>query len=153
MWRNKKVILLAALATALLIGSIAGVTLAQTGSSDESQPDTQYGAFLEKVSEIYQENTGVAIDVQQLKTAFAQAQTEMQNEALQSWLQNLVSEGKITQEQADQYLQWWQSRPDTLLPNTPLLEPRGGAGMMGGRGHDCWGGPFTPPETSDTSGS
>jgi hypothetical protein len=153
MWRNKKVILLAALATALLIGSIAGVTLAQTGSSDESQSDTQYGAFLEKVSEIYQENTGVAIDVQQLKTAFAQAQTEMQNEALQSWLQNLVSEGKITQEQADQYLQWWQSRPDTLLPNTPLLEPRGGAGMMGGRGHDCWGGPFTPPETSDTSGS
>jgi hypothetical protein len=154
MWRNKKVILLAALATALLIGSIAaGVTFAQTGSSDESQPDTQYGAFLEKVSEIYQENTGVAIDVQQLKTAFAQAQTEMQNEALQSWIENLVSEGKITQEQADQYLQWWQSRPDTLLPNTPLLEPRGGAGMMGGRGHDCWGGPFTPPETSDTSGS
>jgi len=154
MWRNKKVILLAALATALLIGSIAaGVTFAQTGSSDESQPDTQYGAFLEKVSEIYQENTGVAIDVQQLKTAFAQAQTEMQNEALQSWIENLVSEGKITQEQADQYLQWWQSRPDTLLPNTPLLEPRGGVGMMGGRGHDCWGGPFTPPETSDTSGS
>ena len=154
MWRNKKVILLAALATALLIGSIAaGVTFAQTGSSDESQPDTQYGAFLEKVSEIYQENTGVAIDVQQLKTAFAQAQTKMQNEALQSWIENLVSEGKITQEQADQYLQWWQSRPDTLLPNTPLLEPRGGAGMMGGRGHDCWGGPFTPPETSDTSGS
>ena len=152
MWKNKKVILLAALATALLIGSIAGVTLAQTGSGDESQPDTQYEAFLEKVSEIYQQNTGVAIDVQQLKDAFAQAQTEMQDEALQSWLQNLVSEGKITQEQADEYLQWWQSRPDTPLPNTPLLGPRGG-GMMWGRGHDCWGGPFTPPETSDTSGS
>ena len=105
MWKNKKVILLTALATALLIGSIAGVT-------------------------------------------FAQTQTEMQNEALQSRLQNLVSEGKMTQEQADEYLQWWQSRPDT-----PLLEPRGGGGMMGGRGHDCWGGPFTPPETSDTSGS
>ena len=153
MWRNKKVILLVALATALLIGSIAGVTFAQTGSGDDSQAKTQYEAVLDKVSQIYQQNTGVAIDVQQLKDAFAQAQTEMQDEALQSWIENLVSEGKITQEQADQYLQWWQSRPDTLLPNTPLLEPRGGAGMMGGRGHDCWGGPFTPPETSDTSGS
>ena len=153
MWRNKKVILLVALATALLIGSIAGVTFAQTGSGDDSQAKTQYEAVLDKVSQIYQQNTGVAIDAQQLKTAFAQAQKEMQNEALQSWLENLVSEGKITQEQADQYLQWWQSRPDTLLPNTPLLGPRGGTGMMWGRGHGCWGGPFTPPETSDTSGS
>ena len=153
MWRNKKVILLVALATALLIGSIAGVTFAQTGSGDDSQAKTQYEAVLDKVSQIYQQNTGVTIDAQQLKTAFAQAQKEMQNEALQSWLQNLVSEGKITQEQADQYLQWWQSRPDTLLPNTPLLGPRGGTGMMWGRGHGCWGGPFTPPETSDTSGS
>jgi hypothetical protein len=148
MSRNKKVILLAALATVLIIGSIAGVTLAQTRSGNESQPESQHQALLERVSEIYQENTGVAIDVQQLKDAFAQAQTEMQNEALENWLENLVSEGKITQEQADEYLQWWQSRPDI-----PLLEPRGGGGMMGGRGHDCWGGPFTPPETSDASGS
>jgi hypothetical protein len=147
MWRNKKVVLLAALATALLIGSIAaGVTFAQTGSGDDSQAKTQYEAVLDKVSQIYQQNTGVAIDAQQLKTAFAQAQKEMHNEALQSWLQNLVSEGKITQEQADQYLQWWQSRPDTLLPNTPLLGPRGG-GMMWGRGHGCWGGPYTSSET------
>ena len=146
MWRNKKVILLVALATALLIGSIAGVTFAQTGSGDDSQAKTQYEAVLDKVSQIYQQNTGVAIDAQQLKTAFAQAQKEMQNEALQSWLENLVSEGKITQEQADQYLQWWQSRPDTLLPNTPLLGPRGG-GMMWGRGHGCWGGPYTSSET------
>jgi hypothetical protein len=147
MWRNKKVVLLVALATALLIGSIAGVTFAQTGSGDDSQAKTQYEAVLDKVSQIYQQNTGVAIDAQQLKTAFAQAQKEMQNEALQSWLQNLVSEGKITQEQADQYLQWWQSRPDTLLPNTPLLGPRGGTGMMWGRGHGCWGGPYTSSET------
>jgi hypothetical protein len=149
MKRNKKVILLAALATALLIGSIAGVTFAQTGSSDESQAGTQYGAFLEKVGEIYQENTGVAIDVQQLKDAFAQAQQEMEEEALQSRLENMVSEGKMTQEQADEYLQWWQSKPNDI----PLLGARGGYGMMGGRGHNCWGGPFAPPDTSNASSS
>ncbi|OGO00295.1 MAG: hypothetical protein A2Y59_05625 [Chloroflexi bacterium RBG_13_52_14] len=148
MLKNKKVVLLVALATAVLIGSIAGLTFAQTGNGGDSQAKTQYEAFLDKVSQIYQQNTGVAIDAQQLKTAFAEAQKETQNEALQSWLQNLVGEGKITQEQADQYLRWWQSRPDT-----PLLGPRGGGGMMWGRGHNCWGGPFTPPENSDTSGS
>jgi len=141
-WKNKKVVLLAALAIAAIIGSVAaGVTLAQSGSGNETQANTQYEALLNKVATIYQQNTGVTIDPQQLGTAFTQAQTEMQNEALQTWLQNLVTQGKITQAQADQYLQWWQSKP-----NTPLLElPREG-GMMGGRGHNCWGGNETIPE-------
>ena len=142
-WKSKKVVLLSALAIAMLSGSIAaGVTLAQSGSGNETQANTRYETLLNKVATIYQQNTGVAIDPQQLGAAFTQAQKEMQNEALQSWLQNLVTQGKITQAQADQYLQWWQSRP-----NTPLLElPRGG-GMMGGRGHGCWGGNYTIPET------
>ena len=142
MWKNKKVVLLAALAIAAIIGSVvAGVTLAQSGSGNETQANTRYEALLNKVAGIYQQNTGVTIDPQQLETAFTQAQTEMQNEALQSRLQDLVTQGTITQVQADQYLQWWQSKP-----NTPLLElPRGG-GMMGGRGHNCWGGNETIPE-------
>jgi len=141
-WKNKKVVLLAALAVAMLIGSVAaGVTLAQSGSGNETQANTRYEALLNKVATIYQQNTGVTIDPQQLETAFTQAQTEMQAEALQSRLQNMVTQGTITQAQADQYLQWWQSRPDT-----PLLElPRGG-GMMVGRGHGCWGGNETIPE-------
>lgn len=142
MWKNKKVVLLAALAIAAIIGSVvAGVTLAQSGSGNETQANTQYEALLNKVATIYQQNTGVTIDPQQLGTAFTQAQKEMQNEALQTWLQNLVTQGKITQTQADQYLQWWQSRP-----NTPLLGlPRGG-GMMGGRCHNFRGGNETVPE-------
>jgi len=141
-WKNKKVVLLAALAVAVLIGSIAaGVTFAQSGSGNETQTNTRYEALLNKVATIYQQNTGVTIDPQQLETAFTQAQNEMQNEALQTWLQNLVSKGTITQQQADQYLQWWQSRP-----NTPLPGLRGGS-MMLGRGHNCWGGTPTLPET------
>jgi hypothetical protein len=49
---------------------------------------------------------------QQVADAFKQARQEMQDEALQNWLQKLVDEGKITQEEADQYLEWWQARPD-----------------------------------------
>jgi hypothetical protein len=149
MWRRKKLILFVLLGIMLLSGIAGGIAAAQSGDESSGQTQDQAGALLDKVSQIYQQNTGVAIDAQQLKDAFAQAQKEMEDEALQSWLQNLVSEGKITQEQADQYLQWWQSRPDDI----PLLEPRGGGGMMWGRGHGCWGGPFTPLENSDTSGS
>ena len=143
MWKNKKVVILVALAVAVLIGSIAaGVAFAQSGSGNETQTNTRYEALLNKVATIYQQNTGVTIDPQQLETAFTQAQKEMQNEALQTWLQNLVTQGEITQAQADQYLQWWQSKP-----NTPLLElPREGGMMMKGGGHGCWGGNETIPE-------
>jgi hypothetical protein len=141
-WKNKKVVLLAALAVVVLIGSmVAGVTFAQSGSGNETQTNTRYEALLNKVATIYQQNTGVTIDPQQLETAFTQAQNEMQDEALQTWLQNLVTQGKLTQAQADEYLQWWQSKP-----NTPLLElPRGGD-MMWGRGHNCWEGSETIPQ-------
>ncbi len=42
----------------------------------------------------------------------AQARSEMRADALQKRLQNLVSQGRISQEQADQYLEWQQARPD-----------------------------------------
>jgi hypothetical protein len=142
-WKRKKVVILAAVAVAVLIsGIVAGVTLAQSGNSTQTQANTKYQELLNKVATIYQQNTGVTIDPQQLETAFTQAQKDMQSEALQTWLQNLVTENKITQAQADQYLQWWNSKPDVPLPGLP----RGG-GMMWGRGHGCWGGNFTLPET------
>jgi ABC-type glycerol-3-phosphate transport system substrate-binding protein len=139
-WKNKKVVLLAALAVAVLIGTIAaGVTFAQSESGNKTQTNTRYEALLNKVATIYQQNTGVTIDPQQLETAFTQAQNEMQNEALQTWLQNLVTQGKITQAQSDQYLQWWQARPNTPLLELPRGGPRGGD-MMWSRGHNCWDG-------------
>jgi predicted PurR-regulated permease PerM len=142
-WKRKKVVILAAVAVAVLIsGIVAGVTLAQSGNSTQTQANTKYQELLNKVATIYQQNTGVTIDPQQLETAFTQAQKDMQSEALQTWLQNLVTEGKITQTQADQYLQWWQSKPDVPLLGMPRL-----GGMMLGRGHGCWGGNFTLPET------
>jgi hypothetical protein len=93
--------------------------------------ETRQEALLDRVCQIYQQNTGVAIDPQQLKNAFTQAQGETQGEALQSRLEKLVNDGKITQEEADQYLEWWQSRPNIELPGL------GGYGRGGGM---MWGG-------------
>ncbi|MFC1986230.1 hypothetical protein ACFLWC_04480 [Chloroflexota bacterium] len=102
MWRRKKFIVIALLATVVLAGSIGGVALAQTENEDDSQPKT----LLARVAEI------LDIDQQKLEDAFAQAQSEMRDEALDSYLQNLVKEGNITQEEADQYKAWCQARPD-----------------------------------------
>jgi len=121
------------------VGSIAGGVVAAADNSssnteDQSQPSDRHQALLDRACAIYEEETGVAVDSEQLKDALDQAQSEMQGEALESRLQNLVDEGKITQEEADQYLVWWQSRPDIELP-LPGLGGRGpGGGMMRGGG-------------------
>jgi len=102
MWRRKKFIVVALLAAVVLVGSTAGVVLAQTENGDDSQPKTLLARVAEKLG----------INQQELEDAFAEAQSEMRDEALDSRLQNLVKEGKITQEEADQYKAWQQARPD-----------------------------------------
>jgi len=128
------------------IGGIAGEVIAaaddnSSNAENQSQPSDRYHVLLDRACAIYEGETGVAIDSEQLKDALDQAQTEMQNEALERRLQNLVDEGKITQEKADQYMEWWQYRPDIELP-LPGLGGRGpGGGMMWGGGFQTWDGP------------
>jgi hypothetical protein len=186
------------LATVLLVGGIGGVVFAQTGNGDDSQPKARYGALLDRVCAIYQEKTGVTIDKEVLKAAFTQAASEMRPKApqnsgemkpgdmpkrpgmgpedMQGWLQNLVQQGKITQGQADEYLKWWQSKPNTeqfqqqlkdwqqgrpdippelkqwqeAKPDLPLgFGPRGHGGFPGMGGFPGGVGPCTPPPASN----
>ena len=117
------------------IGGIAGeVSAAADDSSSNAENQNQIvnrrQALLDRACAIYEEETGVAIDSEQLKDALNQAQSELRDEALVKLLENLVDEGKMTQGEADQYLEWWQSRPDVKLP-LPGLGGRGpGGGMM-----------------------
>ena len=133
MWRSKKFILIALLATVVLVGSTSGIVLAADNGGG-SQPEAKYGALLERVCEIYQEKTGVTIDQEALKDAFAQAQSEMHTEAMGTWLESLVEEGKITQKQADDYLEWQKAMPEDM----PFKFGFGGRGrfrgMRGARG-------------------
>ena len=111
MWRSKKFIVIAVLAVVMLVGGIGGAVLA-ADDGDDSQPEARCGALWGKVSEIYEQKTGVALDQEALKVAFAQARSEIGAEALDSYLQNLVDQGKITQEEADQFKAWLQAKPD-----------------------------------------
>jgi LPS O-antigen subunit length determinant protein (WzzB/FepE family) len=131
MWRSKKFIIIVALAAALVIASVGGIVLAQNNGDDNgTQPDVGHAALLDKVCEIYGENTGTTINADELQKAFVQAQGEIRDEALQNYLQNLVDEDKITQEQADAYLEWWQSKPDVPF-GSGFMAP-GGKGPFAG---------------------
>ncbi len=144
MWKSKKFILIAVLVALVLVGSLAGVAFAQTGSASDGSGKT----LLARVAAI------LGIDQQKVEDAFAQAQSEMQEEALDSYLKNLVDQGKITQEQADQYKKWWQSRPDMgqyrqqlkewqeAMPDLPFgFGFRGYRGFHGVGGFRGWAGP------------
>ena len=143
MSRRKRFVIIGLLAAVVLVGSLAGLALAQTG--DTGQPKT----LLARVAAI------LGIDQQKVEDAFAQAQREMRDEALDSYLKNMVDQGKITQEQADQYKSWWQARPDTLLPG-PLGRHFGFHGFRGGMkggGGFCWGLPQIPAPTPQAFGT
>jgi uncharacterized membrane protein len=155
--RKRKWFIPVLVVSVLLIGGIVGgVVVAGSDSpsntEDQSQTTDRYQALLDRACAIYEEKTGVAIDSEQLKDALEQAQSEMHDEALKSWLQDLVEEGKITQEEAAQYLEWWQSRPDIELPLPGLGGHGHGGGMMWGRGFQAWGGPWCAPDASDEEG-
>jgi hypothetical protein len=132
MWRGKKVMVIA-LAALLLVGSSVGVVLAaDNGDEAGSLPEARHWALLDRVCEIYEENTGTTIDQQALQDAFVQARREMRDEAVQNRLANLVEKGRITQDEADRYLEWWQARPDVA----------GGFGFRGHGGFCRMGGPL-----------
>lgn len=103
MWRRKKFVIVALLSAVVLVGSIGGVVFAQTGGSDNTTADK---TLVARVAAI------LGIDQQRVQDAVTQARTEMQNEALDNYLKNLVEQGKITQAQADQYKVWVKSKPD-----------------------------------------
>jgi hypothetical protein len=128
MLKKKKRLVIALIAIAATVGITTGVVFAQDENEDANQPGAQHEALLDRVCEIYEGNTGVAIDAQSLQDAFAQAQDEVMAEAMQNRLDALVEKGIITQEEADQLKEWWEAKPEISLPGHPLL-----GGGPGGR--------------------
>ena len=133
MRRSKKLILVAVLAAVVLLGSIGGIALAQTGTGGSTGK-----TLLARVAAI------LNMEQPKLEAAFAQAQKEMRDEALTNRLNDLVKQGKINQDQANQYQKWVQSKPS--LPGGfgfPGMGPRGGFRGFGGH----MGIPKTPTPT------
>ncbi len=109
MWRKKSFIIVAALTVLVLGATLGSVAMAQ--ADDENSTDNA-SSFLEKVAEVYQTNTGVAIDPEALQQAITEARQTLRDEALDNYLQELVDNGTITQAQADEFKAWLDAKPD-----------------------------------------
>jgi hypothetical protein len=141
MWRSKKFIIVTVLATVALAGSIGGIALA-AGDGDDNGPAAKFGEFIDKVCYIYEKNTDDAIDADELQKAIAEAQSEMQAAAMEARLAKMVENGVIDETQAEEFQEWWASRPDV-----PVVPGLGGHGMHRDFGGSrCgFGGGFRPP--------
>jgi len=151
MRRGKKFILIALLTIVVLAGTIGGVALA-ADNEDDSQPKTHQGALLEKVCDIYNANPDRPgdIDCDLLKDAFAQAGSQLREEARNQFRQKLIDEGKVTQEQLDDFDKWMESMPDDApfqfgTRNHDGMKRFGGFGGRGG-GFRGWCEPSEPAE-------
>src|SRR5919106_1173677 len=118
--------LLIPVAASMMVISIftAGAVMAQEDGNGET-PAVQ--SFASRVAAI------LGLDETQVQDAMDRAHREMQDEALRNRLDPMVEEGRLTQEQADEYFQWYQSRPEGI---PGFGGPGPGFGFGGpGRGH------------------
>ncbi len=123
---RRKWLIIPALAALLLTGAIAGTAFAQSESDDDSPSVSRF-------VEILAEKLG--IDEDQVQTALEETKAELEAERKAAWEQQLrdklaamVEDGKITQEQADEYLDWYLNPPE-------LASGKFGKKSAFGRGH------------------
>ncbi|MDE2836698.1 MAG: hypothetical protein OXL97_04225 [Chloroflexota bacterium] len=107
---RKRWLVVPALAALLLTGVIAGTAFAQDGSSDD---DSRVSRFVEILA------GKLGIGEEELQTSVDETMEELQAERKAAWEQRLrdklaamVEEGKVTQEQADEYLDWYLDPPE-----------------------------------------
>jgi hypothetical protein len=161
MKRTKKLIIITVITVLVLGGVLGGFAIANADeptTTTNSPVSANITALLDRVATIYNQNTGETLNTQALLDAFKQAQQDIQNDRLNTYLDNLVKNNKITADQAQQYKDWLSKKPDVNIPglNSPLGPgPNGGRpfmGRFGGRFGGMlrgWCGPGTAPNTSN----
>ena len=117
--------LMVPLVTGILAAGITGATV--LAHNDDGEQQSPKDAVATKVAEI------LGIDEQSVKDALTEATKEVRSERVQHRLDDAVEAGRLTREQADAYLEWYEARPDgpNLHRNAHRL-----FGFGGGRGGD-----------------
>lgn len=107
------------------IGLTSGAVLAQT--TGDSNGDGKF-SLGERVAAI------LGLEAEDVEGAIEQARTEMQDERVQSHLDSMVEAGILTEEEAAEYREWLDARPDGLSRGLGMRGHGGGFGGHG-RGH------------------
>lgn len=103
----RKKIILGVVIAVVVLGTVGGLVAANTDTATttttvaENPEDTLLGKVAAKL--------GVSVD--DITAAFQEARIELQQERLDARLAELVADGTITQEQADAFKTWMNSRP------------------------------------------
>ena len=135
---RKRWVIVSVVMAALAIAITGGAIMAQDEDEDSSK------TFAGRVAEI------LGLEDDTVADAMKQAKEDMRDEAIKAKLDALVEAGKITQEEADEYLEWLESRPDVDFGGG---FGRGSHGKRGfGKKHG-WGRFKSTSTTSDSSGA
>jgi hypothetical protein len=115
---SKKLLIIGGLCVVVLAGTLGGFAIAAAddeNSANSTEPQFNQANLMEKVAETYEKNTGTAIDSAALQKAFEEAGAAIRTDARDQFLQKLVDDGKITQEQADSWKAWLDARPSNVF--------------------------------------
>ena len=114
--------LMVPLVTGILAAGITGATV--LAHNEDGEQESPKDAVAAKVAAI------LGIDEQSVKDAVTEATQEGRSERIQHRLDHMVEAGRLTQDQADAYLSWYEARPDvpTLHRNGHRLFGFGGDG-------------------------
>ena len=93
---------------AIAVVAIATISISVVLAQENGKGDSISSRLAAKVAVILGLDTAVVDD------AIKQARRELRDEAVQNKLNAMVEKGQLTQEQADEYLNWIQSRPEGI---------------------------------------
>ena len=119
----KKKIFLPVTATMFALAIFTGgAVMAQTNGNGETGVLQSFASRVAAILDLPETDVQNAMD---------QARKDMQDEATKSFLDSMVEQGRLTQPQADEYYQWYQSRPEGI----PGFGDRGPGFEFRGHGH------------------
>src|SRR4030042_6628331 len=112
MRKIQKFVLAIVLVAIMLISSLPAIALAQENETPERR-----GALIAQVAAI------LGIDQQELENAMKQAQIELREGTLDARFQELIADGTLTQQQANELESWMKDRPDVAnIPPRQIKE-------------------------------
>ena len=119
---------------AMAVVAVAVIGFSVVLAQENENGDSNTSKLAAKVAEI------LGLDASEVDEAINQARRELTDEAVQNNLNALVEKGSLTQAQADEYLDWIQSKPENIPAIGKQFSEKMGR-HKGGKGHDRFFGP------------
>ena len=140
---SKKVKILVSVLVAVALLTVGGAATVMAEETTPPAPEPEARGLLGRVAEI------LGIPSDNLTSAFKQARQEIREKASIRYLEKALKKERITEDDYDEIIAWWETRPEVL---DSLFPCSFGASALGSRhmwgGHRGWHG-MRPPKLAD----